>query len=322
MKAFALALLWPAILFGASEPSPWKKDDQPALAPGVIGEWDDWAIASPTILKVGSKWWMFYEGVIFDTDGVRSAFGTAESDDKVTWRKHSQNPLFTPGLSETQSCSSPCATWWRNGFWVVYIVSEDPIHAGLTGKSPEEAPVAARLARSDDGLIWHDVSHAQLPIFSKTPYSFQPCVYAEGDRLHLWWIGPAEDGQAALLHSISRDGLNWSKPNGQAVGEIDSREIGCVRVYPSGDFYLLTYVASEDDKGKRNISVVTKISRNARNWAAQGPPEFSLPSLPMHAVPWMIFESDGARLFWSEEQTNNTAHLSSAFCEKKNYASH
>ncbi|MGH8102151.1 MAG: hypothetical protein ACREIW_12700, partial [Chthoniobacterales bacterium] len=189
IKAFALALLWPAILLGAPGPSPWKKDDHPAVAPGVIGEWDDWAIASPTILKVSSKWWMLYEGIIFDTNGVRSAFGTAESDDKLTWRKHSQNPLFTPSLSETQSCSSPSATWWRNAFWMVYIVSEDPVHAALTAKNPEEAPVTARLARSDDGLIWHNVSQAQLPVFSKIPYAFQPSLYAEGDRLHLWWMG-------------------------------------------------------------------------------------------------------------------------------------
>jgi predicted GH43/DUF377 family glycosyl hydrolase len=324
MKKFALVFVCPALLLCATEQSPWKANDQPALTPGIIGEWDDWAIACPTILKRGSKWWMLYEGIIFDTDGVRSAFGIAESDDKMTWRKHSQNPLFTPALSETQSCSSPCAAWWRNGFLVVYIVSEDPIQAAFSGKNPEDAPVAARLARSDDGLIWNNMATAQVPIFSKTSYGFQPSLYAEGDRLHLWWVGPGTDDQPALFHSISTDGLNWSKPNGQPAKEIDAREISGVRVYPSGDFYLLTYVASEADKssGQRKISVVTRISRDARNWTAQGPPEFPLASLPIDGTPWMIFESDGARLFWSEQQPNNAWRLSSAFCEKKNYASH
>jgi hypothetical protein len=318
MKAFALALLWPAILLGAPEPSPWKKDYHPALVPGVIGEWDDWAIASPSILKRGSKWWMLYEGVIFDTDGVRSAFGTAESDDKLTWRKHSQNPLFTPALGETQSCSSPSATWWRNAFWLVYIVSEDPVRAAFTAKNVKETEVTAQLARSEDGLIWHNVPHVQLPIFSKTSSAFQPCLYAEDDRLHLWWLGLGVDEQAALFHSISSDGLNWSKPNGQPAKEIDSREICCVRVYPSGDFYILTYVAAE---GSGEFSVVTRMSHDARNWIAQGPPDFPLPSLPIDGAPWMIFESEGARLFWPEKQTNNASRLSTAFCEKKNYAS-
>src|SRR6266436_8552270 len=107
MKAFALALLWPVAILSAAEPSPWKVDAQPAVAPGVIGEWDDWAIASPAILKFAGKWWMCFEGIQLDEDGVRSAFGIAQSDDGLAWHKHSQNPLFRPELSETQSCSSP-----------------------------------------------------------------------------------------------------------------------------------------------------------------------------------------------------------------------
>ena len=307
------------MLLTAAESSPWKIDTQPVLVPGMLGEWDDWAIASPTILKRAGKWWMFYEGVIFDEQGVRSSFGTAESTDKLAWRKHSQNPLFTPALSESQTCSAPSATLWHDAFWAIYLVSEDPFRVDLAAQNGGDAPVTARLARSEDGLIWHDVAGANPPVASKTARAFQPCLYADGDSLHLWWMGPDANDKPALLHSISRDGLTWSKPNGQPAAEIDAREICCARVYPSGDFFILTYVASDKD---RKISVVTRISRNARSWSALGPPEFPLPSHSMHAAPWMIFESGGARLFWSEKQKNNACRLSSAYCEKKDYASH
>ena len=312
MKTFALALLWPVAILSAAEPSPWKVDPRPAVAPGMIGEWDDWAITNPTVLKRTDMWWMLYEGVIFDEKGVRSAFGIAQSADGRTWQKHSQNPMFTPETSGTQSCSSPSVTWWHDAFCLVYIVSEDPFRPG-------DAPVTARLARSDDGLIWHDVVAAELPISSKTPYPFSPCLYAEGGSLHLWWLGRDADDKPSLFHSSSRDALTWSRPNGQPATEIDSREICCPRVYPSGDYYLLTYVAY--DESKKLYFLVTKTSRNARSWTANGPPEFPLPSHVKHLVPWIVFESSGARLFYSAQQPDNTQQLHSAYCEKKAYAS-
>jgi predicted GH43/DUF377 family glycosyl hydrolase len=318
MKTFALALLWPVMILSAAELSPWKIDTQPALAPGMFGEWDDWAIASPTILKVAGKWWMFYEGVRFDENGVRSAFGIAQSNDLLAWSKHSQNPLFTPRMSETQTCSSPSVTRWRDAFWVVYAVSENPFHPALMESRSAEAPVTARLARSEDGLNWDEMVGARLPIFSSTPYSFRPCLCAEGNALHLWWIGPAGEQDRALFHSTSRDGETWSKPNQQAAKEIDDREICCARVYPSDDYYILSYVAF-DEKKKQHF-VVTKTSRNARSWAAQGPPEFPLPAHSGHDVPWLVFESGGARLFYSVQQMDNAHQLRSAYCEKKDYA--
>jgi hypothetical protein len=319
MRAFALALFWPAAILIAAESSPWKIDPQPALAPGMIGEWDDWAIVSPTILKHVGKWWMFFEGVKFDESGIRSAFGIARSDDGLAWRKHSQNPLFTPALSKTQSCSSPSATRWRDAFWVVYVVSQDPYRAAVPDKDPPgEAPVTARAARSDDGLIWQEMDDVRLPIFTKTPYPFRPCLYGEENLLHLWWIGPGERDEA-LFHSVSRDGETWSAPNQQPGKEIDNREICCARVYPSVNYYILSYVAY--DESKKQYFLVTKTSRDARSWTANGPPEFPLPSHVEHSPPWIVFERDGARLFYSAQQRDNTQQLRSAYCEKKAYAS-
>jgi predicted GH43/DUF377 family glycosyl hydrolase len=323
VKALALAVcLCPLVAVAASEPaksSAWHIESQFALAPGMIGEWDDWAIASPTILKFAGKWWMFYEGVMFDESGVRSAFGIAQSKDGLAWQKHSQNPLFAPALSDTQSCSSPSVTRWRDAFWVVYTVSEDPFHAAPTESNADEAPVTARLARSEDGLIWREMAGVRLPIFSKIPYPFRPCLYAEGDTLQLWWIGPTNEGDHALFHSVSRDGEKWSAPNQQPAKEIDAREICCARVYPSGNYYILSYVAY--DEKRQQYSLVTKISRDARSWSVQGPPEFPLPSHFAHPTPWLLFENGGARLFYSAQQRDNTQHLRSAYCEKKAYAS-
>ena len=320
MKVFALALLWPAAILSAVEPSPWKIDNNPVLTPGVIGEWDDWAIVSPTILKFTGKWWMLFEGVKFDESGVRSAFGIAQSDDGLAWNKHSQNPLFAPELSNTESCSAPSVTRWRDAFWLVYMVNEDPFRAAFAKKNPpSEAPVTARAARSEDGLIWHEIKDVRIPISSKSRYPFRPCLYGEENLLHLWWIGPGGGDEEALFHSVSRDGETWSAPNQQPVKEIDNREICCARVYPSGNYYILSYVAY--DESKKQYFLVTKTARDARSWTANGPPEFLLPSHVKHSAPLLMFESDGARLFYSAKQRDNTQQLRSAFCEKKAYSS-
>jgi predicted GH43/DUF377 family glycosyl hydrolase len=296
----------------------WKIDTDPVLTCGEIGSWDDYAILSPTIFRLADKWWMLYEGMSFDANGVRSAFGVAQSKDRLKWSKHSQNPLFTPLLSNAQSCSTPSVARWRDVFWMIYLTSEDPFREDRPLDHFGDAPVNARLARSTDGLIWDDVAEAKLPISSNLPASLQPCLYAEENLLHLWWVESTPDGKAALVHSVSRDGFSWSKPNSQATSEIDPREISCSRIYPSGDFYLLTYVAQDKSK---NFFVVTKISRDARNWAAKGPPEFALKSEPMHRSPIMMFDRGGARLFYSEKQDDNTYNLRSAFCDKKDYVS-
>ncbi len=312
MKIFALALLWPAMILSAAESSGWKIDPEPALTPGVLGEWDDWAIVNPTIVKVADNWWMFFEGSQFDNEGVHSAFGIAQSDDGHVWRKHSQNPLFRPEVNKTQSCSAPSITRWRDAFWMVYVVSEDPFH-------PSDAPVTTRLARSDDGLTWDDVAGARLPISSTISYPLRPCLYSQDNELHLWWIGPTSPGSDALFHSVSQDAQTWSMPDQQATNEIDSRRICCARVYPSGNSCILSYVAY--DESKRSCFLVTKTSADARNWISKGPPEFWLPSHFEHPAPWIVFESAGAHVFYSVQDNENGQQLRSAYCEKQAYAS-
>jgi len=320
MKLLALATcLCPVLAVAAGKPQPagpWQIAPEPAVKTGLLGSWDDWSVATPSIIKIHEKWWLLFEGAAFDDSGVHKTFGTAESTDKIHWTEHSQNPLFAPELDSGESCSGPSATHWQDGFWLVYLVNQNP----YGGRSDDDkvAPVAARLARSPDSVNWEPVADAALPVLSNPDSDAMPCLYGDGNSLHLWWMSPAPDnGKAQILsHSTSRDSKVWSRPNAQPTSDFDSRKVCCARVYPSGDFYILTYVAEE---APTKFSVVTKISHDARSWTAKGPPEFPLISHAAHSAPWMLFEANGARLFYGEEQPDNTLVLRSAFCEKKNY---
>jgi hypothetical protein len=308
--------------FAASEPEKpgaWKVAPEPILIPGSPHSWDDYAIVASTILRQPNKLLLWFEGIAFDPSGLHRGAGLAESNDGNAWTKHDQNPLFSPALKKNETWSSPSMARWREKLWAVYVVSEDPFARAKNDKRFDPVPMSMRLSQSDDGTIWTDLRDATLPPAAKEFLPVRPCLYADGNALHLWWLGLAEQ-KPALLHSISRDGEKWTNPNSQAAKDIDAREICCARVYPSGDFYILSYVA-ESPKEKK-YSVVTKISRDARTWTVNGPPEFPLPNHWMHSPPLLVFEQNGARLYYSAKEADETVTLRSARCSKTDYVSH
>ena len=107
--------------------------------------------------------------------------------------------------------------------------------------------------------------------------------------------------------------------------------MSAVRLYPSGNYYVLVYVAHDENKNR--FSIVTKISREARSWFSKGPPEFVVERPLRGLIPAMIFTAEGARLFYSQglevkdtdaeksgrETPSRGCVLRTAFCPKSTY---
>ncbi len=315
-RSLTLALLCRATSLSAAESSAWKIDNQPALAPGEIGSWDDFAIRDVAIVRLKDKWLMLYKGISLSEDERVCVLGVAESTNSLTWRKLLDEPAISVKTDEEPS--SPCLALWDDGFRAAYVVHR------LPGDNEESDRIASRveLASSKDGFVWQPLGTLAGLSF-KIPRSIflRISLYAEGGVLHLWWIGINQEGKPALCHSVSRNGLTWSNPNIQPAAGIDSREILGARVYPTGDFFVLVYLASLNPN---EVHIVTKTSRDAVSWQAKGPPEFVLPDAKNISMPEMIFAPEGARLFYSETQFGGRgirgAVLRSAFCPKSEYA--
>lgn len=279
----------------------WKIDNIPALTPSNPPEWDDFAIASASIFRVSDKWLMLYQGVALGEDGKSHAFGVAESSDGAKWSKRSENPVFVPAQYDAEIVTEPCVTRWQEGWVALYIVNRA---VTFEEKSPEEFNLPRRsiwLAHSRDGVNWEAAGAIKTLSVMRTRHAApRPCIYSDANVLHIWWIGESEQGPA-LFHSTSRDGETWTKPSFQLTKEIDAREMACARVQPSGDYYLLTYLAFDEKSGPR---LVTKVSQNARTWTANGPPEFPLPAYFRSSMDWqqpvpsVVFTKEGARLFY------------------------
>ena len=318
MRIFILALLGPAMILSAAESSSWKIDDAAALAPGEGSAWDSQSITYPCVVRTSDRWVLIYQGTAIDEAGPHTAFGCAQSNDGVAWKKISGTPVFSPDTGSEQLAEAPSFTAWKSRFLMVYLVN--PF---LTRRLPvsgyDNNGFDVRLAQSTDARQWRDVRLRGLSIASEMKPGSSPCIYADNDVLSLWWLSMAND-QRVLCHSISRDGFAWSKPNTQPTSEIDSRPISGARVYPSGDFYILSYVAYDDSKQQHFL--VTKVSRDARSWARKGPPEFAL---PQPCVPFVVFTAAGARVYYDEHErtpdgrVSMYATLRSAFCAKASY---
>ena len=288
MKALALALLLgPAATLSAGDKASWQVAEQPVLTPGEFGSWDDFAIREASVLRTENGFTMFYKAVSFSVQDRTCSIGVARSADGVTWQKFKDNPVFTPGAGEDEQVASLTATKWNGQFWAAFAVPQD-----------EDEKPRVELARSDDGIAWQPAGPIEgLPFEIPGSMSSQPCLYAEGQILHLWWVGRS-NGKAFLCHSISRDAKTWIQPTMQPTAEIDSREMSAVRIYPSGNYYVLVYTARDEDKNR--FSIVTKISREARSWLSKGPPEFVVEQPLRGLIPAMIFTAEGARLFFPQ----------------------
>lgn len=317
MKTLALALLlWPVATLSAADKASWQVAEQSVITPGEFGSWDDFAIREASVLPTENGFTMFYKAVTFSGQERTCGIGIALSADGVTWQKYKDNPIFTPGDGEDEEVASLTATKWNGHFWAVFAVPQD-----------EDEKPRVELARSDDGIVWQPAGRIEgLPFETPGSMSPQPCLYAEEQLLHLWWVGRS-NGKDFLFHSISRDAKRWMQPTVQPTSEIDSREMSAVRIYPSGNYYILVYVARDEDKN--HFSIVTKISREARSWFSKGPPEFPIERPLRGLIPAMIFTAEGARLFFSEalaakevdprKSASGGCVLRTAFCPKSAY---
>ena len=301
-RLWILALLPIALRAQQSQFGEWKVDNVPALTPATSPAWDDFAIASACVVRLPDKWTMLYEGVAFNEDGKSHAFGVAESADGVKWNKRTENPVFVPSEHEWEIVSAPCVTKWKDGWIAIYVVNRSLTFEEDSLEQLDLPQQWVRLARSANGSEWEPAGEIKALSFKRTRDALvRPCIYSDAGALHIWWIGSDDEDEPALLHSVSRDGENWSKPNRQLTKEIESRRMTCARVQASGDYYILTYVALDEQNGSR---FVTKVSQNARSWTASGPPEFSLPAYFMSSMKWqqpapsIVFTREGAQLFY------------------------
>lgn len=181
--------------------SNWVKNAaNPVLTPSSSG-WDDFQISSPSVIKAGGNFLLYYEGE--DSATHTRKIGLATSTDGIAWTKSSPNPILSPGPA---------------GSWDSFEVRYPTVHFDGTtfrmwywGKSSPDSTSSQSaamigLATSSDGVTWTKQAN---PVFG-TAYGgsgyIPGAVIQNAGGFVMWYGSPFGD----IGRATSTDGITWT----------------------------------------------------------------------------------------------------------------
>ena len=210
---------------------------QPAL-----GAWDKDRVAAPRVIRDGSKYHMWYDGLNLTAPGYGWAVGLAESPDGVAWTKYAGNPVLGPGGG---------LAWDSRARFQIAIL-KDGLAYRMWFSASDGGPWQTGYAASADGISW-DV-YAGNPVLavgaSGSWDEFEanaPAVIKDGGLYKMWYMGCDADYTACSIgYATSPDGTTWTKHPDNPVltgtaGEWDGNAAQWPAVLNNGGAYEMWY---------------------------------------------------------------------------------
>ncbi len=163
----------------------WQKAaENPIIDSGSPGEWDESWVESPTVVKVGSTFYMWYTGVDVQ---MRFRIGMATSADGIHWSKNGANPVFAAEPSnewENAVVYAPAVVRNVDRFVMFYV--------GLNAGTFLDAMLIG-MATSPDGVSWtRPQPEPVLDVGASGAWdekgAFVPTVVMRADRYEMWYL--------------------------------------------------------------------------------------------------------------------------------------
>ena len=188
--------------------------NEPVLAPGPLGHFDDHGVYVSSIVQYQQNLFMYYIGW---NPGVRpplfySSIGLAVSvDGGKTFSKVSAAPIM--GRSEFDPClvTSPCVLsdegiwrmWYTSGFkWVEDIGGLHSIYH-------------IKYAESKEGINWERKGHISVDLRPGEYNVARPCVVKSNGMYQMWYSYNAGQGYR-IGYAESPDGYVWARRDDEA----------------------------------------------------------------------------------------------------------
>jgi predicted GH43/DUF377 family glycosyl hydrolase len=189
-----------------------RHPDNPLLAYGPDGSWDDYSIALGSVLFLDGTYHMWYSAsdqLPMDTDDIK--IGYASSADGLHWDKYEYNPILAPepGSWDAAYVEYPTVCYDGELFHMFYGASATDYGTESIG-----------YATSSDGITWE--RYGENPVMS-------PVQTWEGDNLwptHVEYVGVPPSGWFRMYYvggyriglAYSLDGIEWVRQNnGQPI---------------------------------------------------------------------------------------------------------
>lgn len=167
----------------------WTKDvDNPVLTVGAGGTWEGEDVNTPSVVRVGSAYHMWYTGY----DGSYSRIGHALSSDGTVWTKDPTNPVIDVGK---------VGDWdWLNAYSPDVVVADGLFYLWYSGETLPEAWETG-LAMSVDGEAWTRAERI-LPEGPTGTFDSdsadRPSVLLDDGTFRVWYTGVDDLGTFSI----------------------------------------------------------------------------------------------------------------------------
>jgi predicted GH43/DUF377 family glycosyl hydrolase len=185
-----------------------REAEEPALAPGPLGTFDDHGVFPASIVEQDGRLLLYYMGW---NPGATpplfySSIGLASSDDGgLTFERQFVAPLLA--RSEVDPClvGSPCVLL-DEGKWRMWYVS------GYEWTLEEGRPQSSyhvKYAESDNGVEWRREGQVCIDLQKGERNIARPWVMRDGSIYRMWYA--RSSGKYRIGYAESPDGLDWTR---------------------------------------------------------------------------------------------------------------
>jgi hypothetical protein len=186
--------------------------DEPVLAPGERGAFDDSGCSMGCLVQNGEETWLYYLGWNLNvTVPWHNSIGLAvRRTGQTRFERYSAAPVLDRSTDDPLTVSYP----WilrEGGVWRMWYGSH--VHWGGEHEFLHEL----RYAESSDGVQWQPQRGAlHLPMDANEYAPSKPSVLRLGETYHMWFSNRGESYR--IYHAVSSDGFTWQRqPQGPAL---------------------------------------------------------------------------------------------------------
>jgi predicted GH43/DUF377 family glycosyl hydrolase len=233
---------------------PYDESD-PVLFPGLLGTYDDEAVASPSVILVDDLYHMWYAGDGEPSDPGHSEICHATSSDGIMWTKDTLNPVVNRGVNGTWDdywLFEPCVVFDGEIYHMWYC-------AWHGNWPPDRVRIGHATAPHPDSSWTKDPNNPVLDMGSSNLWDYDrvdaPSVVFDGTRFHMFYSGGSYI-EWQIGYATSEDGSLWEKYIDNPVlsygntGDYDATNVSHCSVIRDtiNNQYKMWYIGAQSDE--------------------------------------------------------------------------
>lgn len=210
----------------------WTINPAPVLTVGTSGQWDDNKAETPSVIRVGGIYHIYYSGGQYaETSAGRYHIGHAVSTNGLNWTKDPANPVITYNLVDPThygfyTTAEPGVCYFNGNYFLFYTTAKS--RPGYSGDLAKYQSICLSVSANGSAFTPYDPDQdgfldAVLEQSDYYPvslnyigYSTPSALVTSDGKMHLFYdvvTDPDTDiwRQVALAHAVSDNGTNFTE---------------------------------------------------------------------------------------------------------------